>query len=246
MCWVKSSVWKVCRPNLSRELTTGTLAICYQICTNFTHENWIYRIVPENRIPVKGKVCLRRDSNPWPLNLNSNALPNELKDIPITKSVEAAIYMYQSLTTSSSLRELVPEYLLSISVGDQRGFCHGFGPNVGANATEHRIHVKGECLPPSGFEPKTSKFKVRCSIKWAKRISDSPVSTSGNISTCVSMTLYCTLDKQNRKIKEYIILMTLSTYLNEFKVKILLCYALIFHRNISMSPRWTCTAWGCS
>ena len=41
-----------------------------------------YAYVTEYRNPVKGKICLRRDSNPGPLDLKSNALPNELKGYP--------------------------------------------------------------------------------------------------------------------------------------------------------------------
>ena len=38
--------------------------------------------VTEYRNPVKGKICLHRDSTPGPLDLKSDALPNELKGYP--------------------------------------------------------------------------------------------------------------------------------------------------------------------
>ena len=41
-----------------------------------------YYNVKEQRIPVKGEVCLRQDSNPGPLDLKSDALPNVLKRYP--------------------------------------------------------------------------------------------------------------------------------------------------------------------
>ena len=75
----------------------------------------------------RGKVCLRRDSNPGPLDLKSNALPIELKGYPDSRDSTSG---YIPVTYSPSLRELVPESLLSISVGGQRGFCHGLGSTL--------------------------------------------------------------------------------------------------------------------
>ena len=42
----------------------------------------LYTFVIEYRNPVKGKICLRRDSNPGPLDLKPDALPIQLKGYP--------------------------------------------------------------------------------------------------------------------------------------------------------------------
>ena len=76
------------------------------------------------------------------------------------------------------------ESLLSISVGGQRGFCHGLGPTLGANVTENRHPVKGKICLRRDSNPRPLDLKSDALPNEPKGYPDSRDSTSGYIYTC--------------------------------------------------------------